>query len=346
MRNAKEKFIDNLLNLYPSLETEHFSESGDLSFIEFVQKLRTPSMFGGERLFFISNAENKKVLADKKNFEAFEKNFSFLADEIFVYVELSDETSVDLAKKLKEFCQKHEGDFFEYKAIREYEIPEMIISSVAEKYGRSISKETAELLVSQAGADLGILDGELRKIDAALHSKKVITRDAIFELTGDNRQHLSESITQFIAERRWNKEAVSIFDEFAGRDNQFAIPFLSELYRKFWLLLKIRLYSEENSSKINPYFKSNDYRTKSKIAFETALACKILKENEERAVYPRVIKPRLIEQASLFGKSDLFEIIKEISRHDRDIKSGEIKSDLQKCTIKDLCRKIVRAGRQ
>jgi len=131
----------------------------------------------------------------------------------------------------------------------------------------------------------------------------------------------------------------------AGKDNQFAIPFLSELYRKFWVLLKIRLYADENREKANTYFKVYDNKAKNQAAFEIAVACQILKESQKTALFPMVIKPKLLEQASFYSKKDIFEVIKMIAQFDRDIKNGEIKSDEHKETIKEMCRKIVRMGK-
>ena len=354
MRSAKASFIEKTQKLYPNNTSEFFDGSGEVSFWEFIQKIITHSMFGDTKFLFINHAENKNVLADKRHYEAFEKMMQVCVDEVFIFVELDTDdgektsknyfSALELSQNLKELSQKTGGSFSLFSAIKEYEIPKWITGKVREYYDRHISEENAELLVNLSGADLGVLDGELRKIDAALSPKKEITQNDIYELTGNNRQITAQEIAQFIGLRKWNDEAAAAFDNFSGKDSQFAIPFLSELYRKFWILLKIRLFAEENRSKVNVYFDKRDRETKNAVAFEIGVACEILKETQKNAVFPMIIKPQLIEQARNYSKEQFYEIIKKIAQYDRDIKNGEIKSDSQKEAVKDLCRRIVRTG--
>jgi DNA polymerase III delta subunit len=355
MRNAKSSFVEKTEKLYPNSTSEFFDGTGEISFGEFIQKIATPSMFGDTKILFLNHAESKNVLAPKQHYEAFEKIMSLCVEEVFVFVELnsdeSDKTPKDclsigeLMENLRGLTKKHSGSFSEFWAMKEYDIPEWIVQKVREYYDRQISKANAELLVKLSGADLGVLDGELRKMDAALPSKKEIGENDIYELTGNNRQVSMQEITHFIGLRKWNNEAAETFDNLTGKDNQFVIPFLSELYRKFWILLKIRLFADENREKANTYFKVYDYKAKNQAAFEIAVACGILKESQKTAVFPIVIKPKLLEQASSYSKNDIFQIIKMIAQYDRDIKNGEIKSDLHKESIKEMCRQIVRIGK-
>jgi len=355
MRNAKAAFVEKCEKLYPDCTNEYFDGAGEITFSEFVQKIATPSMFGDVKILFFNHAESKNVLANKQHLDTFERIMRLCEEEVFVFVEINadgDEktgknllSTGELMEKLRGFSQKIGGVFSEHWAIKEYDIPKWIISKVREYYDRQISEENAELLVKLSGADLGVLDGELRKMDAALASKKEITESDIYELTGNNRQVSAQEIAQFIGMRKWNVEAAAAFDDFSDKDSQFAIPFLSELYRKFWILLKIRLFADENRDKANAYFKVYDYKAKNQAAFEIARACGILKESQRTAVFPMLIKPKLIEQASYYTKNEIFEIIKKLAQYDRDIKNGEIKSDSHKETIKEMCREIVRIGK-
>ncbi|MCL1947122.1 MAG: hypothetical protein FWF51_08250 [Chitinivibrionia bacterium] len=351
MRNAKGAFIEKAEKLYPNNTSEFFDGSGEISFWEFIQKISMHSMFGDIKFLFINHAESKEVLADKQHYDAFEKTLQVCIDEVFIFVEVDTDdgektsknyfSAAELSQNLKELSQKIGGSFTQFSAIREYEIPKWIVGKVREYYDRYISEKAAELLVNLSGADLGVLDGELRKIDAALSPKKEITEADIYELTGNNRQITAQEIAQFIGLRKWNNEASAAFDNFAEKDGQFAIPFLSELYRRFWILLKIRLFAEENRAKVNTYFdKKIDRETKNAVVFEIGVACGVLKETQKNAVFPMMIKPQLIEQARNYSKEQFYEIIKIIAQYDRDIKNGEIKLDFQKEAIKDLCRKI------
>lgn len=357
LRNAKAKFLERAEKFFPNHSAEYFDGTGEISFGEFISKIQTPSMFGDERFLFINHAENKNNLAGKDNLTAFEKIMDLCVENIFVFIEI-DETnneklsknsfsSKELSAKMKEFVKKFNGDFFEFKAMPDYKIPEWIAAKVQEYFGRTISEKSAELLVRFSGADLGVLDGELRKIDAALPQKKEITQVDILELTGNNKQISSSEIINFIGLRKWDNTAVAAFDSFAGKDNSFVIPFLSELYKKFAVLLKIRLYADENRQKANLYFnKSIDYKTKNSIAFEICVACQILKPTQEKAVFPMIIKPQIIEQASFYKKEELFDTINLIAQYDREIKNGIMKSeDNFRTSIKELCRKIVRLGK-
>ncbi|MDR0304709.1 MAG: hypothetical protein LBH98_08105 [Chitinispirillales bacterium] len=355
MRNAKANFIAKAEKLYPNNRSEYFNGADGISFDEFALEMITVSMFGEARFLFINHAESKNALLLKSNFEIFEKNMEHCVGEVFVFVELdenSDEKTVkncfsinELSEKLKQTTLKFNGSFLQYKAMKEYEIPKWVVKKTNELFNREISEQDAELFVKYCGADLGVLNGELRKIDSTLPSRKEISLNDIKELVGDNRQVSAEEAIAFIGFRKWNKEALAAFENYANKNNSFAIPFISELFRKFWILLKIRLYCEENSTKANAYFKSYDRETKNQIAFEIGVAAGILSESQKKAVFPIVIKPQLIEQAKNYSKSQFYEIIKTITRYDKEIKNGEIKSDSQKETIKDLCRKIARIGK-
>jgi len=355
MRNVKGAFVEKCEKLFPNSTSEYFDGTGEITFGEFIQKIASPSMFGDTKILFLNHAENKNVLANKHHYETFEKTMLLCAEEVFVFAELNVEaaektpkgclSSSELMESLKGLTKKHSGSFAEFWTMKDYEIPKWIIGKVREYYDRYISEENAELLVKLSGADLGVLDGELRKFDATLPQKKEITEDDIYELTGNNKQVSTQEIAQFIGLRKWNDEAVEAFDDLAGKDGGFAIPFLSELYRKFWVLLKIRLFADENREKANAYFKMHDYKAKNQAAFDIAVACGILKEAQQKSVFPQVIKPKLLEQASFYTKKDLFEIIKMLAQYDREIKNGEIKSDVHKETIKEMCRQIVRTGK-
>lgn len=357
LRNAKNKFIERAEKLYPNHITEHFDGIQEISFGEFISKIQTPSMFGDVRFFFINHAENKNNLAGKSNFEAFDKIINLSIENTFIFIEINESldekmtknafSTRELISKMRTITEKFRGDFLEFKAMREYEIPKWIVEKTKEYFDRIITLQNAELLVKLSGADLGVLDGELRKIDAALPQEKEITQEDILELTGNNKQISSDEIINFIGLRKWDNTAVAAFESFAGKNNSFAIPFLSELYRKFWLLLKIRSFADENKAKANEYFgKSNNYQIKNSVAFEICVACGILKPTQEKSIFPVIIKPKIIEQASFYKKEDIFNAINLIAKCDREIKNGIIKSDDNyRNTIKELCRKIVRLGK-
>ena len=356
MRNAKAAFVEKIEKLYPNSTSEFFDGAGDISFGQFIQKIATPSMFGDMKFLFINHAENKNAMLLKSNFDAFEKMLQVCADEVFVFVELNEDTEEkptkdylsikELSEKLKQTAQKIGGNFSAFKAMREYEIPKWIVAKVREYYDRWISEDNAALLVKYCGADLGVLDGELRKIDMALPHKKEITQHDICEFTGNNRQISAQEIAQYVGLRKWNNEALSVFDNYAGKTDGFAVQFLSELFRHFWKLLKIRLFAEENRSKANTCFdKSIDRETRNAVIFEIGVACGIMKETQKNAVFPMIVKPQLIEQAKNYSKTQIYGIIETISEYDRKIKTGEIKPDTHKETIKEMCRKIVRIGK-
>jgi DNA polymerase III delta subunit len=355
MRNAKAAFVEKSEKLYPNHSCVYFDDGKEISFAEFAQEIIAVSMFGEAKFLFINHAESKNTLLLKSNFEIFEKNMQLCADNIFIFIELDEDSdekaakncfSIDeLSEKLKQTTQKFGGSFSRYETIKEYEIPKWITKKAYELFNREISEQNAESLVKYCGADLGILDGELRKIDSALPAKKEISLDDIKELAGDNRQISAQEAVTFIGLRKWDKEALAAFESYAEKNSGFAVAFLSELFRKFWTLLKIRLYCEENSAKANSYFKSYDRETKNQIAFEIGVAAGILSPSQRKAVFPILIKPQLIEQAKNYTKPQFYEIIETITRYDREIKNGEIKPDFQKEAIKDLCREIVRTGK-
>ena len=356
MRNAKANFVLRAEKLFPNHIAEYFDGTGETGFAEFVGKIQTPSMFGEARILFFNHAENKNNLAKKSNLEAFENAMNLRVENAFIFVEINETgdektakntlSTKELTLKMRGLAEKFGGEFSEFKAMREYEIPKWIVGKTKEYFGRTISEQNAELLVKFSGADLGVLDGELRKIDAALPQKKEISEADIYELTGNNKQISAYEIVDFVGLRKWDSAAVSAFDSFTGRDNSFAVPFLSELYRKFWVLLKIRTFADENKAKANLYFKSSDYATKNKTAFEIGVACGIMKPTQEKAVFPMLIKPKLLEQASFYKKEEFFDAINLIAQLDRDIKNGEIKSsDNFRSEVKELCRKIVRTGK-
>lgn len=338
LEKAKEQLFERLYSLHGSIQEEYFDSSKE-SLDSWVTRLMTPTIFGDARLFHIKHVQklNKfdtSLLAD---------TLKIPIDGVNILVEYDPDKRKKTAQTLglKKLEKSGQLIHFDFKKPRNYEMSKWLVAQVRTLFDRSISESTAEQLASFADFNPDRIYSELQKLDIYLPEKGPITSEAIEAVTGVSRSLAPSDLNNAIGHRRWEEAYTALDTLFAG--NSFtAIQLNSSLFRHIWILYKIRVYAEENRSSVNRYFKTQ-YKEKNEIAADIAVAVGIFSEAQRKRVYPAVVIPQIIEQATKYSKEELSTLLIMISNYDRGIKGGGEKPGLP--SFRELCYKMVRFGK-
>lgn len=228
---------------FSALSHKKLNEPEIRDLIEALQTL--PMMFGN--LLVEVNAQNlflrgnKKLDSDdermKKLFDALE-NLNERVHLLFICpISRDSGKKVDGTLKITKILQKI-GKVQEFPAFKFYEDYKAIdwIVKQAESKSLKISKETATLLLANAGMDLRKLDSELNKINTAIYPRKQITVDDLKEMVSTN-----ENI--FLLLELWMKEqktlAIKELYKLFERNNPLKILATLQTMTGRWLKLKV-----------------------------------------------------------------------------------------------------------
>jgi DNA polymerase III delta subunit len=335
---AKEQLLENLFQTYNSFEEEFFDSSRE-SLSEFLTRLLTPTIFGDVRLFTLKHVQR----FSKDELKELAEVISIPHDNLHILIEYESAAGKNTAASLKLSKLKERDDvaIHSFSKPKKYLMPKWLTEQVKQLFGRSIEMSAAEQLLEFTGYELDRIYPELQKIDIYLPADAPITKDAVSTVTGSGKDVSPSDLSYALGHRKWG-EAYSSLELLFG-ENALPVMMLSNvLFRHFWLLYKIRLYAEDNREAANRYFKAR-YKEKNSVAADIMIAVGFLSESTKNRVYPAVIIPGVIEQATKYSLEELRQVIARISKYDRDVKSGLAETTMDAFSM--LCYNIVRTGR-
>jgi DNA polymerase III subunit delta len=203
---------------------------------EFIVRLFSQSFFDNKKLIIISRVSEKIIDTVE---EIIEKKITDI-----VIILLSN--NLDKKSKLRSLFEKNK----ELICIPFYEDNSQTLASITGNFFRQkkipISAQTINLLVDRARGDRLNLDGELKKIESFIYSKKKIVIEDILKLTNlAENYNISELVDNCLAKNK--KKTVKILNEnnFSMED---AIIVIRTFLNKSKRLLKLRKEFENNKN--------------------------------------------------------------------------------------------------
>lgn len=337
---AKQKIMDSLNNRFNGI-TNHTFDSSVSPFINFLERIITPSLFQEIRLFSITHAHTLSLQDQKQLSELLVQNFP---DE-YIIIEYDKEKikkgnkglfgNLDVKKIMKRFPDK--CALFQFDKPPDYKIADWLYVRVPLFFNRYISKECAEFLINMAGTELEKLYSELQKIDIYLPEKEEITKESIRKISGVSRMKTPFELADALGNKK-NILAMEIINSLF-MTNFYAPPVIAIIFQHFWKLLKIRAFAKDNKAVINNYYKKR-YTEKTKIAHTIGVETGLLRKTDPvNKAYPVMILSNIINQAKNFSTTHLNTIFVLLRDFDIGIKNGRVKPTKQ--SLQFLCNSLL-----
>jgi DNA polymerase III delta subunit len=345
---AKTEIIQLIKNQQPSVTEEHFDPLVE-SFAQFMERVITPSLFGGFRIFFVNHAES--LLAA----EITELNniVDFDITDVACIVEADVDTGDDEGERgfagwLKKFsakAKKRPGRLVRsnFPKPRDYEIARWLVAQVPSLFNRSISPNDAEYLVDRIGSDFDTIYSELQKIDIYLPEKQSLDRASIDDIIQGSRVINPYELAQALGKKDLKRACDMVEHMF---ESQFyAPPVVSAIFNHFWGLFRVMQFCKRFPEKTTAYkqaAKSGDRQTQNRIALEIGIGAGLMTEKQANRLFPVLIKPDLIGQALSYTSDDFRKIFKMLFEYDVGIKTGRV--DGSKTSFQLFCYGIARSS--
>jgi DNA polymerase III delta subunit len=338
----KTALAAELRRLHPGLEEVPFDpDQGGVA--GFVERIMTPSLFGGARLFTLRHAEelpaaDLAALARLGDGE--------LGDE-FVILE-ADEPEEKKGREFTAFAKKLERRAGEggrvavrrYARPRDYEVARWLSGNALRLFGRNLAPVDAEYLVDLVGYDFDALRSELEKIDLYLDDGKPFSRAAIAEVVEGTRDMSPFELAQALG-RRETRRAIDIVDSLFSA-SFFAPLCVSAIYRHFWALYRVRAYEQREPQAVADFLKamrSRDKPTQDRLGAQIGVAAGLMTAAQVNRVYPMLVKPAIVEQARSFSQVHLRAVFRWLRDFDVGVKTGRVDPSRQAFQL--LCLRIV-----
>jgi DNA polymerase III delta subunit len=309
----------------------------------FIQRMLAPSLFPETRIFHLPHAQ---TLAS----EDLDDLDAALASEIpgiYCIIEIDGDRKEagTIVKKLRadERSKAAPPTFMvaEFSRPRDYEIGAWLVANVPRFTGRRIAKTDADYLADRVGYDLDLLNSELQKIDLSLPPGKAIDRASIDAITGGYREIAPFELAAALGRQDF-RVALRIID------NLFSVnvymPVISgALARHFWALFRIRKFLAANpeTGRVFATSKGSNNPRQTASAMAIGKAAGLLRDGQEKRIYPVIIKSGVVDQANRFSELELSMILAWLLDFDTGIKTGRIEPGRN--SLEMLCFRIVRA---
>jgi DNA polymerase-3 subunit delta len=175
---------------------------------------------------------------------------------------IHSQTKIDTAKFPYNIIAKN-GEILEFPKVYENQLTNWVLKRFSE-LGKTISQNTAELIVAQNNPNLYSLANEVEKISLYNPALKEISYDLVLEIIGSTRENTVFELVNSVAQRD-AKKAISIMLNILSTDSKevLMITLLRDLFIKLWKLIELNNQGfdrKEIASQIgvSPFF-LNDY---------------------------------------------------------------------------------------
>ncbi len=343
---AKEKAVRAVASCTSTLVKEHFDPATE-SFAEYLQRIMMPTLFAEERIFSINHAES---LAESE-LDELDRLLAGLPGDVYIVVDIGDAgkrkgAKADPVKRLHAAERgKKEPDRFVYRDFikpPDYKVAQWLLENVPDLCGRSIDKAAADLLVDLAGYDIAALFSEVRKIDIHLEEKQPIDSRAVEAIVGSSRQ-----MTVFeLAAACGARQAVRVLEIIDSLfSTAVSVPMvISVLYRHYGALFRIRNYARKQPQDVKMLLKAGGggYQAKNEAAFRIGRAAGLLREGDERKVYPVMIASGIVAQAQQYTDQELETVFSWLLEFDVAVKTGRMTGSRREVEL--FCYRLLRVA--
>jgi DNA polymerase III delta subunit len=306
----------------------------------FAQRMLTPSLFQETRIFHLRHAQELK----DEELDELDAALSGDISGVYCIIEV-DEGKKDTGRVLKRLHIDERGDScrsYEFERPADWKIPDWLVDNAPLLIGRRIGKPDAEYLAERVGYDVDTLHSELQKIDLYLPSGAPVTRAAIDRLTAREREMKPFELAAAVGRRDFPL-AVRIIEALFSV-TVFMPMVVAALGRHFWALYRIKKFLTANPDVGRRFAASrgskNSGQTETGLAIGKAAG--LLRDGEERKIFPVLIKSGIVEQAHAFSEDELAQIVGWLLAFDTGVKTGKIEPTED--ALQMLCYRIIRAG--
>lgn len=344
---ARLKVLREIGSVHGQFTTEKY-DSGVGDFSLFLQKMFTSSLFGEIRVFHINHAQ---LLGDSEIGELDRVLDLEIPEDVYIVVEIDEvkkgkEAESKTAKRLKaskrSSTKENNCAYLEFVKPPEYKTAQWIVQQSHQLFGRNIDKSDADYLVDLVGSDVDALYSELQKIDIHLESGEAIDRKTIEQVVGGSRQMTVFELAATLAGKDFNR-ALKIIDSLF--ETSFYAPMMiSALFRQFWAMYRIRKFAEANPDQIKKFLNAKGYNNpvQNEIGYTIGRIAGLLREGEQRKVFPVIIASKIVEQTRKFSDEEFRLIFRWMLEFDAGVKTGAV--DPSRTAVQMFCFKIARVS--
>jgi DNA polymerase III delta subunit len=309
----------------------------------FIQRMLAPSLFQETRIFHLPHAQT----LGGEDLDDLDAALSYDIPFIYCIIEIdADRKDAVAIIKMLHASERSAADpptcmVREFARPRDYEIGGWLVENVPRFIGRRIARNDADYLADRVGYDLDLLNSELQKIDLILPPGKSIDRAAIDRTTGDYREMAPFELAAALGARDL-PSALRIIDNLFSVNVYMPIV-TAALARHFWALFRIRTFLEANPEVGRAFAASKGSNNSRQTASAMAIgkAAGLLRDGQEKRIYPVIIKSGVVDQANRFSEQELSMALGQLLDFDIGIKTGRIEPSRN--TLAMLCFRIVRA---
>lgn len=335
--------VSSLQRSYPSLVVERYDGTTE-SFQDYLQKMMMPTLFGDIRLFIVTHAET----LTPGDLGELDRLLDVLPDDCYLIIDIGTGSGrksakndpVQLLKASKR--SKKDADTFYYQSFQkppDYKVAQWLVETVPKLCGRSIDKTTAEYLVELAGYDCAVLYSEIQKIDLQCTEGTPITRKVVEATVGATRQMSVFELADACSCGDGVK-MLEIIDSLFS--TSCSIPMIiGVLSRHYIALLRIRHYARTNPADVKVLLRNGgNFQVKNDAAFRVGCAAGLLREGEQRKVYPVIIASGIVGRAEKYADDALHTVLKWLLDFEVAVKTGRLSGS--RGDIELLCYKLLR----
>lgn len=341
---AREQVLDRIRSERGDITVEAY-DSDQSGVGEFAERILTPSLFGGVRVFTIRHLEQlgEPDLSSLLTVAGYGLTDEYLLMEADKASERTAKAFASFRRKLGTMAKKKPEtvSVVSFSKPPDYRIAEWLASNVPTLLGRSIRRQEAELLVDLVGADFDTLRAELDKVDLFLEPGEAVTVRAINEVVEGTRAAAGYELAQALGAKDLAR-AMTVLDSLFST-SFYAPSCLWALHRHFWALYRIRAFAERSPETIDGFERaqrSRDRNAQSEFGVAIGVAAGLMAEGQGNRVYPMLIKPKLVEQARSFADTHLRAVFRWLRDIDVGVKTGWVDATLP--MMQAFCVRVVR----
>ncbi|MCX7727560.1 MAG: DNA polymerase III subunit delta [Chitinispirillaceae bacterium] len=338
---AKEEKLKELFLSFPDILIEDYNPE-KVSFTEYIEKMLTPSLFGGKRLFRINHAEE----LSEEELINLSKIISLLPEDIYLFIDINEGEGKKKSNKgilgilnIEDLIKKDSSRFIHHNFQKppEYKMVEWIEKNAKILCGREITREAAEFLVDLVGYDTAMILQELKKIDNYLDEGEEIDKEIIEFISGSSRNMTAFELADACGSKDMIRAKRIIDSLFAG--SCYLPLVIAALSRYYLALFRISQYIKKYPQDLKTFRSQGG----NEAALRIGIAAGLLGEGDIRKVYPVIIKSGIVDQAQAYTEIELKKILSLLTEFDYEIKSGKKQGDKTELLL--FCYKLINVSK-
>jgi DNA polymerase-3 subunit delta len=215
---GEEQYLKNeqMQSILDSLQAEAHAEVSEFdgkeaSVTVVLDELRTYPFLNPHRVIIVRNA-NALFPAGTPGEEPL---LRYIENPVDFSTLILDFGKLDGRSKLAKALKKY-GREMRFERMREYQVPQWLVSRAQKRYGKRLSAADASFMVEMVGTNPGLLDSELSKIASLSPGLKAIQRSEVERVITRGRAQTVFRLTERVEAKR-GAEALKLLDDILSR---------------------------------------------------------------------------------------------------------------------------------